>query len=282
MTKRRFLLLSVAGLFLAISSCTSTEEGSTEQADTTLVVTDSTTMAKKNENQFFNLPSPIELFTFLYENNVKFQTELMNPVENADKYVTSEEKAVALGVYASDIAYCAVYGKSDETMNYFVTSKKIADDLGLTEGFDKKIADRIDKNLHNSDSLYNISTDSYSMALNYLRSQNQEDLLPLMIFGGWIESVYIAINSYNEQNFNPESPIVFQIIDQGYLLENLVDYSNSLDQSNESIKKITNQLTDLQSIYLAMQDNVDVDITKEQFDSIKEKIQNIRNYWTKK
>ncbi len=280
MTKRRFLMLIVAGIIMTASSCTSTEEGNSEQADTNAVATDTMTTAK-NENQFFNLPSPIELFTFLYENNIKFQAELMNPVENSDKYVTTEEKAVALGVYASDIAYCAVYGKSDETMNYFVTSKKIADDLGLTEGFDESIANRIDKNLHNSDSLYNISTDSYSMALNYLRAQNQEELLPLMIFGGWIESVYIAVGSYNEQNFNPESPIVFQMIDQGYLLENLIDYFNSLNQSNESIKKITEQLTDLQTVYLAMQDNVDVDITKEQFDSIKEKIQSIRNYWTK-
>ncbi len=280
MTKRRFLMFMVAGLILTVSSCTSTEEGNSEQTDTSAVAMDTVTTAKK-ENQFFNLPSPIELFTFLYENNIKFQAELMNPVEKSDKYVTTEEKAVALGVYASDIAYCAVYGKSDETMNYFVTSKKIADDLGLTEGFDEKIANRIDKNLHNSDSLYNISTDSYSMALNFLRSQGREDLLPLMIFGGWIESVYIASGSYNEQNFNPENPIVFQMIDQGYLLENLIDYFNSLDQSNESIKKITEQLTDLQTVYLAMQDNVDVDITKEQFDSIKEKIQNIRNYWTK-
>ena len=280
MFKKRFLFVIILGFILGISACTSTtEENNEENADTTQVSADTT--AQKKESQFFNLPSPIELYTFLYENNIKFQAELMNPIENVDKYVTSEEKGIALGVYASDIAYCAVYDKSDETMNYFVTSKKIADELGLTEGFDEKIADRINNNLHNSDSLYNISTDSYSMALNYLRSQNQEQLLPLMIFGGWIESVYIAVNSYNDKTFNPENPVVFQILDQGYLLENLVDYFKSLDQSNETIKKITEQLTDLQNIYLSIQDNVDVDITKEQFDNIKEKIQNIRNYWTK-
>lgn len=280
MFKKRFLFVIILGFVLGISACTSTtEENNDENADTTQVSVDTT--AQKKESQFFNLPSPIELYTFLYENNIKFQAELMNPIENVDKYVTSEEKGIALGVYASDIAYCAVYNKSDQTMNYFVTSKKIADELGLTEGFDEKIADRINNNLHNSDSLYNISTDSYSMALNYLRAQNQEQLLPLMIFGGWIESVYIAVNSYNDKTFNPENPVVFQILDQGYLLENLVDYFKTLDQNNETIKKITEQLTDLQNIYLSIQDNVDVDITKEQFDNIKEKIQNIRNYWTK-
>ncbi len=270
----------ILGLILGVSACTSTtEENNAENTDSTQVSTDTT--AQKKESQFFNLPSPIELYTFLYENNIKFQAELMNPIENVDKYVTSEEKGIALGVYASDIAYCAVYDKSDETMNYFVTAKKMADELGLTEGFDKKIADRINNNLHNSDSLYNISTDSYSMALNYLRAQNQEQLLPLMIFGGWIESVYIAVNSYNDKTFNAKNPIVFQTLDQGYLLENLVDYFKTLDQNNNTIKKITTQLTKLQNIYLSIQDNADVDITKEQFDNIKEQIQNIRSYWTK-
>jgi len=240
-----------------------------------------TTTQHKGEVQFFNLPSPIELYTFLYENNIKFQAELINSRENQDKYVTTEEKAVALGIYSSDIAYCAVYGKSDETMKYFVVSKKIADDLGLSEGFDEKIADRIDKNLHNSDSLYNISTDSYSLALNYLRSQGREDLLPLIIFGGWIESVYITVELYNNKTFDSEHPIIFQIIDQSYLLENLVDYYNSLEQSNDYIEKIKKQLTELLTIYQSMQDNVDVDITKEQFDNIKDKIKSIRNYWTK-
>jgi hypothetical protein len=279
MLKRRFLFVMVLSLIIGAVACTNTTEENNEASDSIQANVD--TSAQKKEYQFFNLPSPIELYTFLYENNIKFQSQLMNPIDNVDKYITTEEKGIALGVYASDIAYCAVYNKSDETMNYFVTAKKIADDLGLTEGFDEKIADRINNNLHNSDSLYDISTDSYSMALNYLRSQNQEQLLPLMIFGGWIESVYITVNSYNEKTFNAESPIVFQTLDQGTLLENLLDYFKTLDKNNETINKIFKQLNDLQDIYLSIQDNVDVDITKEQFDNIKEQIIKIRNYWTK-
>ena len=283
MFKKNFFITALVIIAIGMFSCTSTENETTEQQDTTNVNMDSSNITKTNikEKQFFNLPSPIELYTFLFENNVKFQGELLNSTSNVDKYVTTAEKGVALGIYASDIAYCAVYNKSDETVNYFVVSKRLADDLGLMEGFDEKTIDRINNNLHNSDSLYNISTDSYSMALNYLRAQNREELLPLMIFGGWIESVYIAANSYNDKTFNPENPIVFQILDQGYLLENLVDYFKTLDKNNDAIKKINEQLTDLQNVYVAIQDNVNVDITKEQFDSIKEKIISIRNYWTK-
>ncbi len=280
--KIRFALLFLIGFggMLLYSSCNNSSNNEGNQTNTTTTVNTDTVQETKTK-QIFNLPSPIELYTFLYENNIKFQTDLLNSIKNIDKYITTTEKAINLGTYSSDVAYCTVYNKGNKTMDYFVAAKKLADELGLTEGFDEKTMERINKNLENSDSLYNISIDSYTMAQNYLRAQGQEDLLPLLVFGGWIESVYIAVNSYNETSFNANDPIVFQIIDQGYLLENLIDYYKSLSNKNEDIKKILTQLEDLHSIYVSMQDNVEVDITKEQFDNIKSKIQTIRNYWTK-
>ena len=170
---------------------------------------------------------------------------------------------------------------SDQTMNSFVAAKKLADDLGLAEGFDDKITSRIDENLDKPDSLNEISTDSYSMAINYLRSQNQEDILPLLIFGGWIESAYIAADSYNATKFSEENILVNKIFEQGFLLENLVDYFNTLNNKTKDFETIDKQIADLQALYDETQNNEEAMITEKQFKAITAKIIEIRNFWTK-
>lgn len=260
-------------LFGTISCTTETTKENSKDIDTLNVQPPKT-------KQYFNLPSPIELYIDLNNASVPFKSNALSKTDSLDKYISSFEKAFMLGIYASDIAYCAVYNMSDETINHFVAAKKIADDLGLSEGFDDKITSRINENMDNPDSLNEISTDSYSKAINFLRDQNQEDILPLLIFGGWIESVYIASKSYDVK-FSEDNIIVNKIFEQGFLLENLTDYFNSLDNSSKEFEKIKAQIADLQSLYDKTQNNEAELITEEQFNSIMKKIIEIRNFWTK-
>ncbi len=273
---KNLIYILLAFLFVSTFSCTT--ETTTDNNQTT----DTTKTTEVNETkQIFNLPSPIELYSDLNNSSVPFKLEALNGTDKLNEYTTTDDKAINLGVYASDIAYSAVSGRSDETMSSFIAAKKLADDLGLAEGFDDKITTRIDNNLDNPDSLNSISTDSYSMAINYLRSQNQEDILPLLVFGGWIESVYIAADSYQATKFSEEDVIVNKIFEQGFLLENLMDYFNSLDNKTDNFIKIKTQLSDLQVFYDETQNNEEAMITEDQFNSIKNKVIEIRNYWTK-
>lgn len=274
---KKLIYLSFVFLLVGAFSCTTeTTENDNQNADSTKVDT-----VKKETKQYFNLPSPIELYADLNNSSVPFKLEALNNTDKLNEYVSTTEKALNLGVYASDIAYCAVYGMSDQTMNSFVAAKKLADDLGLVEGFDDKITNRIDENLDKPDSLNEISTDSYSMAINYLRSQNQEDILPLLIFGGWIESAYIAADSYNATKFSEEDILVNKIFEQGFLLENLVDYFNTLNNKTKDFETIDKQIADLQALYGETQDNEEAMITEKQFKAITAKIIEIRNFWTK-
>jgi len=271
------LMLLLVGFF----SCTSTENNTDTSLDSTDTDSANVTSTQNKPNEIFNLPSPIDLFSVLKENKIPFNKVLLNNNNNIEYYVSSDQKSVNIGVFASDIAYSAVYGMNEETMNLFVTAKRLADDLGLSEGFDDKTIKRIDKNLTNSDSLYSISTNSYATALNFLRSQHQEEILPLMIFGSWIESIYITTYGVNDDNFDSEDPVVLQLVDQGFLLENLNDYFTSLTIDNDAIITIKKQLSDLQSSYDVLQDNEEEIITKEQYSNIITKIRTIRKYWTK-
>lgn len=264
----KFLLFGSISFF--IYSCNNT----TPPNENILEDSSATQEISELQKSTIKIPSPIELFSFIYDAKAKFNKENLNSVDKVSKYNTNQKKALNLGIYASDLGYCTVFKQNKETFTYFSVTKKMADDLGLTEGFDEKIVKRIDQNMSNSDSLYQISNDSYSTAVRFLEQQGQGNLLPLMITGAWLESVNISIKSVDK--FDADNEIVIRIADQGLLLENLIEMYKSLGEDTKE-PDIYNKLTDLQQSFDKLYDNPeDQVITQQQFDEISSKIKAIR------
>ena len=234
---------------------------------------------KEYQKKFFQLPSPVELFMFMWEDKAPFNTQLLSSISNADKYVGNKKKAKNLGVFSADIAYCSVYDKNKETIKLFSATKKLAEDLGLTEGFDPVILDRIDKNIDNSDSLYQITSDSYSKSLVFLQSQNQTQILPYILYGGWLESLYISTQTIKK--YNPESEIAIRITDQGLLLENLIEFFQYLEKNDSEVSSEISELQSLQVLYDKALDAEDGLISKALFSEIKTKVKELRTNLTK-
>lgn len=268
--KFRYLKLFITGMAVSMMiSCNETTPVTMDDAEDTLSLESENDLVRST----VKIPSPIELYSFMYEANAKFNKDNLNSIDNRSKYINNQKKAINLGIYASDLGYCTVFKQNKETFSYFSITKQMADDLGLAEGFDEKIVKRIDQNMSNSDSLYQISNDSYSTAVRFLEQQGQGNLLPLMITGAWLESVNIAVKSV--EKFNPNNEIVIRIADQGLLLENLIEMYKNLGE-NENQKDLFNKLLDLQHSFDKLYDNTDVIITKHQFDEISSKIKALR------
>ena len=282
MTKLRILQISALSFLLifGVMSCTNDTEKNDETTQDTTAVNEENHMSGVDIDTKFKLPSPVELYMFLWDANAKFNKDALNPIDKASKYLTTTSKAINLGIYSSDLAYCTVFGKNQETFTYFSTTKKLAEDLGLTEGFDEAIAKRLDKNINNSDSLFQITSDSYSDVTRFMESQGKSDLLPLLVAGGWVESVYINVKSVGE--FHTDKDIAGILADQGVLLETLIEYFNSLDEKSDDVKNIISQFQDLQTSFDKLYDNdEDVLITEEQFNELAGKIEKIRSSFVK-
>lgn len=228
----------------------------------------------KSENTKYKLPSPVELYLLLREAKANFKLDALNSIDKASNYLTNTQKAVNFGIYASDLAYCTVFEKQQETHTYFKTLKTLATQLGITEGYDNVIVSRIDKNLYNSDSLYQITNDSYWEVCNYLEENGKASVLAPILMGGWIESVYLAVNSV--EKFDPNNEIVMRITEQSYLLENLLDYLKTLRKEQDTEKYIK-MLVDLQYSFDKLYDNPEnVLISKDQYKEITQKVKSIR------
>jgi hypothetical protein len=268
--KYRFLLfafmIAATTLWLGCDNSAPPVEESDEDSTATEEVSDL-------QKSTIKIPSPVELYMFMYESNAKFSKDYLNPIDNQGKYMDNYKKALNMGVYASDLAYCTVFKQNKETFAYFAVVKKIAEDLGLNEGFDESIVKRIDQNISNSDSLYNITNDSYSSAVRFLEQQGQGDLLPLMITGAWIESVFISIKSVDK--FSEDNEVVLRIADQALLLENIIEIFNTLPEEDKQ-PELLEKLLELQEAFDMLYDNTDVIITKKQFEEISSKVKAIR------
>lgn len=270
------LIILIGISMFIISSCKSesSEDGDEDATKDSVAVSKDYSLPKVDKNMTYKLPSPVELYILIQDEGAKFNSDALNSVDKISGYNTRESKAMNLGIYASDLAYCTVFGKNQETFIYFKTAKQLADELGLTKGFNENMLKRIDKNINNSDSLYEITTDSYWMATKHLEQIDQTNILPYIIIGGWIESVHVAINSVN--TFSPDNGIVVRIAEQQLLLENLIDYIRSLEDS-EQFKNIFDKLLDLQVTYDALYDNEDEVITEEQYIEISKKMKAVRD-----
>ncbi|MCK4661281.1 MAG: hypothetical protein KAT68_00335 [Bacteroidales bacterium] len=277
---KKFTLLKIPIIifaFIFISACSGEQgqNGENEESETSGIETESDNVFNKNIT--YRLPSPVELYIFLDDNEAVFQEDAINSSDNVSKYFTNQSKTINFGIYASDLAYSTVFGQHQQTFSYFKIVRELADQLGYAEGFNMAIVSRMENNQYNLDSLYQIANDAYWDACIYLEEQEQHDALALIYTGGWIESLYISIKSVKQ--FNPDDPIIIRIAEQQILLDNLIGTYYTIDEELQP-KELLNKLIYLQSIYDKLYDNTDVIITEEQYNEIASEVESLRNEFT--
>jgi hypothetical protein len=266
-SKILFMLLLVS--VISCKNANNQQEAEDDTIDSTSV--SSTDQIKVN---YYKIPCPSELFWFIKDFGANYSKKILNPTENESKYNTNIKKAINFGIYGSDLFYSSVFKQNQETMKYYKQVKKLGNELNIVEGFDESIAKRVDNNLNNSDSLFVITSEANTNAIAYLEGLGKSNILPYITLGGWIESVYIASNQVRK--FSSKDPIVSIIIDQSYLLENIIGLFSSVEQDSEVIA-YNEKLKELQQLYY----NADDIVTKKQYDTIVLKIKEIRNDFIK-
>lgn len=184
---------------------------------------DSKTEAKKAEVKNviytkYNIPLPVELFKYMVREDVPFNIDFLNDVSNLPKYTTETKQALALGLYSAEVAYCSLYGKQQEVLEYFNCASSLASKLNIEEGFSYKNMERIENNINSADSISAIATECYWNACDFLDMNGKNNILPFVVYSGWVESQYLTIVSNNLPSTRQK------IMDQKEGLHNLINY----------------------------------------------------------
>ena len=225
----------------------------------------------------YKIPTPIELFIFLKKTDAPYLYDKTHKPEKCNNYQSRKSQALNFGIYSADLAYCSVFGDFQATLKYFNAANSMASNLGLHEGYGERIAKRIDENMNSIDSLIEISADSYYLANQFLENQGQKDILGLILVGGWLEGLYLTIESI--ENLDTDSPIMERIADQQILLENLLGFLKNTGNSKK-INEVISNLENIQEVFDELYfNNEEIIITKKQFVNISNEVILLRNLY---
>ena len=243
--KSLFINLTLIAFLFGFSSCASSSDENNSK-ETVEVVDEKLVEESTNDNMFYQVPTPNELFAVLKNSDAPFNKEILNDVSNSGNYLTKYSKALNFGVYTADLAYVTSQGSLEHAASLFDAVKNLSKDLEIENAIDKIIFERLKKSLDNSnlDSLFYLSNETYYSAFSYLKENNRQDILGLIAVGGWIEGLNIILNL---EPYSQNSEICQVIADQKLTLENLLIFVSDIE--NDKFLDLLNDLSKVEEIY---------------------------------
>jgi hypothetical protein len=250
---------------------------------------------KQAEKIFYTLPSPLESAMLIKSAGALFDDNLLNPIENTKNYNTIKSMALNLGIYTCDLSFASLYDQTQLIIDYMNAAKKMADGLGILDAIEEEDINRLEENIHNTDVIMDIVSQTYMNSNSYLEDNNQPAVAALVLAGGWLEGLYVSTQLVDMKDFNGNK-LVGRIIDQKLSVDILIDLLGSskghpaVDELIEDVNKvkvifdkITLKTTPIRPEYdqaanvTVLKSEVQSDLTPEVFKELSAKVAEIRS-----
>lgn len=260
------ILIAALGIFAV--ACSNSGQSDENAVDTTLSVSD------QAEKLMYPMPTPLEITDMLNDAGASYIIGISNRPENVDKYFTEPAKALNLGVYGADLSYSATYEMSQETMNFFMCTKKLRDGLEIQTPGNESIANKIESNIENKDSIYSILTGSFTSTFEYLNDNGKGAVAAMVLAGGFIEGLYLSTELAGMIDKNDK--ILQGIADQKVTLSKLIPILETY-KDNQNVSDVLKSLSVIKAAFDELQtvDNK-TKMTTDGFKKIKNEISILR------
>lgn len=290
-----FKSLAFASIFsVFLTSCGNGDSENTDAVDSTMVKPENDKVGPLVVNgEIFSIPSPIQTSMLIKQVGTNYSKDILNPTANTPNYTTTFKKALNLGVFGADLGYVTIYEQTQDAIGYLNSVKKLADELGVSGAFDVQTIERFQKNLGNKDSLLVLVSVAYRASDAYLKNNERNDISGLVLAGGWIESLYFAVNTAKTSK---SDELVRRIGEQKSSLNSVIklltpyysqpEYAELVDELMALSTIFENvafaytyekPVTDVKNKITTINSKTQVTVSPEQLESISQKIQSIRN-----
>ncbi len=192
-------------------------------------------------------PSPAEMLSMIDVADLSFDGELLNPAENADKYLDTKSRTLALGVYITDMAYAALFGRHEETLDYLGVMRSISEQVRVTGAINDELIQKAKDNVEYLDSLFNISNEAFINMLFFCERNNRPNTIILLSAGAFIESLYLAVNLADD--YDNAGYLLQHLAEQKYSIDNLMVFAGSLREEDENIASVIDDMKPIKEIY---------------------------------
>jgi len=244
--KNKFALIIITGIMILASACQSGKKGSP------LLIQDvdqaANTSGIESFNQVFHLyPSPAEMLGVIDLSEISYDGSILNPVDRSDQYIDSKSKSYVLGIYMTDLAYAALFGRHEETLDYLETVKSLADEININEAVDEDMIEKAQINVEYLDSLYTISNEAFMNILSFCEIHERSNTVVMLSAGAFTESLYLAVNMIDD--YATAGTLLQHLADQKYSIDNFMAFALSLDSDDAAVESTIQDLEKIHRIY---------------------------------
>lgn len=285
----------VFGIFVFTTGCKSCSKDSANQEVNVEVDNEVMNDINQAKKIFYSLPSPLETAMLIKTAGATYDEKLLNPVSNASGYTTNRSMALNLGIYTTNLSFASLFDRTQTSINYMQTAKKMADGLGILDAIDNKTIQKLEDNINNRDEIMNIISETFMASSSFLKENDRTAVAAIVLVGGWIEGLYIAtqlVPSGNIKNNKLVERIVDQKLSFDIVLKLLAENKQNPDVANlivemNDLKKIFDKIdiksskiqavTDEKTNVTTLKSQSKITVSNETFNELTDKIKTIRN-----
>ncbi len=245
------------------------------------------------KGQSFMMPSPMIVADMIKKSGALYDKNMMNPVANLSKYSDGMKQSLNLGIYGADLGYVTMYENTSDATDYYKTVMQLGTALKITGSFDANIMARFRDNVGKRDSILSLVGEAYQRSDKFLRESDQDDAAALILAGGWIESMYFALNVYKQK---PNESVAIRIGEQKGTAAGIVKVLTELNKPEYAdLIKLFSELADsYQKVEIkytfaepthdegkkltSINGKTEVKITPEQLNDLTAKVTAVRDY----
>ncbi|MFO7924299.1 MAG: hypothetical protein R6U58_11460 [Bacteroidales bacterium] len=235
-------------LLLFNSGCTCDRQIKEREADFTVDLSeDSFEDLARVRQIFYSLPSPLETAMLLKSSGAVYNEDLLNPVENVSRYMTNRSMALNLGIYTTDLSYASLFDQTQTTMHYMDAARRLADNLGILDAIDSYTLERLEENINNREVIMDIVSETFMNSSSFLQENNREPVAAILLVGGWIEGLYLAVNQIDEDDLE-DNRLVNMVIDKKLSLEIVMLLLKDNDH-NDDVTDLIREMERIENIF---------------------------------
>lgn len=221
------------------------------------------------------LPVPFDILERFSGAHLPYRVDLANKPENAALYPDAESEALNLGIYGADLAYMISQDKLPEAGAYLKSVRRLSDAVVVPSAFDESILSRYESNKMQKDSMQLLVNTSYQRIDSTLQGNDRLALATLIIYGGWIESLYLTTQHIGDEKQTEKNKVLFDMLAmQEPHLENIIALLNTFPQDS-SCSWLYRETSGLRSTF--PQSSMPPDQFAEKLRGLRDKVSAIRN-----
>ena len=225
-------------LLLLLASCggekTETPRGDTIRDTITTTTTDANDTVKARFRKLVtSMPVPFEILNRFSGAHFPFRGDLPNQPDNAESYADASSQAINLGIFGADLAYMISQDKLGESGPYLKSIRRLSDAVVIPSAFDAGIMQRYEANKSRKDSMQYLVNTSYKRIDSTLQGNERLQLASLVIYGGWLESIYLTTQHIGEEPQTEKTKVLYDMLamQQPYI-ENITELLASFPQDS--------------------------------------------------